>query len=71
MESGWAYALIWFLVNDRVKLLAYRILDPAKKAKEAHQPSARSSACGCVGSDVRLVCGCRTRRSTTRGAGGS
>jgi H+-transporting ATPase len=25
----WAYALIWFLVNDRVKLLAYRLLDPA------------------------------------------
>ena len=23
----WGYALIWFLVNDRVKLLAYRILD--------------------------------------------
>lgn len=30
----WAYALIGFLVNDRVKLLAYRILDPAKKAEE-------------------------------------
>jgi H+-transporting ATPase len=26
----WGYALMWFLVNDRVKLLAYRILDPAK-----------------------------------------
>ena len=26
----WAYALIWFLVNDRVKLLAYRIFDPVK-----------------------------------------
>ena len=25
----WAYSLVWFLVNDRVKLLAYRILDPA------------------------------------------
>ena len=25
----WGYALAWFLVNDRVKLLAYRILDPA------------------------------------------
>jgi H+-transporting ATPase len=23
----WGYALVWFLVNDRVKLLAYRILD--------------------------------------------
>jgi H+-transporting ATPase len=24
----WGYALIWFLVTDRVKLLAYRIFDP-------------------------------------------
>jgi H+-transporting ATPase len=24
----WGYALLWFLVNDRVKLLAYRLLDP-------------------------------------------
>jgi H+-transporting ATPase len=23
----WGYALVWFLVNDRVKLLAYRIFD--------------------------------------------
>jgi H+-transporting ATPase len=26
----WGYALAWFLVNDRVKLLAYRIVDPVK-----------------------------------------
>ncbi len=25
----WGYTLAWFLVNDRVKLLAYRILDPS------------------------------------------
>jgi H+-transporting ATPase len=30
----WAYAILWFLVTDRVKLLAYRILDPAKKKPE-------------------------------------
>ena len=30
----WGYALIWFLVSDRIKLFAYRILDPAKKAKK-------------------------------------
>jgi H+-transporting ATPase len=30
----WAYALAWFLVNDRVKLLAYRIFDrPDVKSK--------------------------------------
>ena len=28
----WGYALAWFLVNDRVKLLAYRIFDPIKAA---------------------------------------
>jgi H+-transporting ATPase len=26
----WGYALVWALVSDRVKLLAYRILDPVK-----------------------------------------
>ena len=26
----WGYALAWFLVSDRVKLLAYRFFDPAK-----------------------------------------
>jgi H+-transporting ATPase len=26
----WGYALIWFLVNDRVKLLAYRMFDPTR-----------------------------------------
>jgi H+-transporting ATPase len=26
----WGYSLVFFLLNDRVKLLAYRILDPAK-----------------------------------------
>jgi H+-transporting ATPase len=30
----WGYALAWFLINDRIKLLAYRIFDPVKaKAK--------------------------------------
>ena len=28
----WGYALAWALVNDRVKLLAYRIFDPTKPA---------------------------------------
>jgi H+-transporting ATPase len=26
----WGYALLWFFVNDRIKLLAYRIFDPIK-----------------------------------------
>jgi H+-transporting ATPase len=28
----WGYALAWFLVTDPVKLLAYRVLDPAKSS---------------------------------------
>jgi H+-transporting ATPase len=31
----WGYSLLWFLLNDRVKLLAYRILDPVKAAPVA------------------------------------
>ena len=31
----WGYALAWFLVNDRVKLLAYRFLDPVKAEPKA------------------------------------
>ena len=27
----WGYALVWFLVNDRLKLLAYRVFDPVKR----------------------------------------
>jgi H+-transporting ATPase len=26
----WGYALAWFVVNDAVKLAAYRIFDPVK-----------------------------------------
>jgi H+-transporting ATPase len=31
----WGYALLWFLVNDRIKLLAYRIFDPVKAASKS------------------------------------
>ena len=34
----WGYALVWFLVNDRVKLLAYRILDPSQAPLLAKKP---------------------------------
>jgi H+-transporting ATPase len=34
----WGYALTWFLVNDRVKLVAYRIFDPAKASVPAKKP---------------------------------
>jgi H+-transporting ATPase len=39
----WAYALVWALVNDRVKLLAYRIFDPAKPALLMKKPVDRTS----------------------------
>jgi H+-transporting ATPase len=34
----WGYALAWFLVNDRVKLLAYRVFDPAQAPLLAKRP---------------------------------
>jgi H+-transporting ATPase len=38
----WGYSLLWFLVNDRVKLLAYRIFDPVKKAEAKTEPKEES-----------------------------
>ncbi len=43
----WGYALIWALLSDRVKLLAYRIFDPATaepnpEAKATPQPEAKA-----------------------------
>jgi H+-transporting ATPase len=34
----WGYALLWFLLNDRVKLLAYRIFDPTKASLLGSKP---------------------------------
>ena len=43
----WGYALAWFLVNDRVKLLAYWILDHTKagatpEARAQRKPEAKA-----------------------------
>ena len=35
----WGYALAWFLVSDRVKLLAYRVFDPAAAPLLGKKPS--------------------------------
>jgi H+-transporting ATPase len=42
----WGYAIVWFLITDRVKLLAYRVLDhiktetkPGPKAGTIIQPA--------------------------------
>jgi H+-transporting ATPase len=41
----WVYALAWFLVNDRVKLLAYRIFGSAKaEARPEASPEAKPEA---------------------------
>jgi H+-transporting ATPase len=37
----WAYAIAWALLNDRVKLLAYRILDPTKPPLLGKKPEDR------------------------------
>jgi H+-transporting ATPase len=41
----WGYALTWFLLNDRVKLLAYRIFDPVRaKANPETKPTPEAKA---------------------------
>jgi H+-transporting ATPase len=41
----WAYALVWALLNDRVKLLAYKIFDPVKaEAKPTVEAGAKADA---------------------------
>ncbi|MGO8753166.1 MAG: plasma-membrane proton-efflux P-type ATPase [Thermoguttaceae bacterium] len=43
----WGYALVWFLVNDRVKLLAYRVFDRQKtgpKPEAKAEPKAEAEA---------------------------
>lgn len=42
----WGYALLWFLVNDRLKLLAYRILDPAGNPLLGRMPDDLKPAIG-------------------------
>jgi H+-transporting ATPase len=34
----WGYALVWFLINDRMKLIAYRIFDPTEAPLLAKKP---------------------------------
>jgi len=34
----WGYALAWFLVSDRVKLVAYRVFDPTAAPLLVRQP---------------------------------
>jgi H+-transporting ATPase len=34
----WAYAICWALINDRIKLLAYRIFDPTKASVLSKKP---------------------------------
>ncbi|MGC8635029.1 MAG: plasma-membrane proton-efflux P-type ATPase [Candidatus Limnocylindrales bacterium] len=38
----WVWAVAWFLVNDRIKLLAYRILDPTGAPLLGRQPLDRT-----------------------------
>jgi H+-transporting ATPase len=44
----WGYALAWFVVNDRVKLLAYRVLDRPAGGSAKPRTTAPTSATGAV-----------------------
>jgi len=39
----WGYALVWFLVSDRVKLLAYRVFDPTDLPLLVRKPASIKS----------------------------
>ena len=39
----WGYAVIWFLVTDPIKLLAYKVLDTIKADEAEDVPSPRRS----------------------------
>jgi H+-transporting ATPase len=48
----WAYAIAWALINDRIKLLAYRVLDPAHAGAAAGttgEPRPKTPAAAAVG----------------------
>jgi H+-transporting ATPase len=40
----WGYAAAWALINDRIKLLAYRIFDPPRKASSTAKAPALTTA---------------------------
>ena len=44
----WGYSSVWFFVNDRVKLLAYQILDPVERIRRG-DAGHESPHAGCVG----------------------
>ncbi len=48
----WGYALLWFLINDRVKLLAYRIFDHTKAGAT---PEARAESMTHAKSDPKTA----------------
>jgi H+-transporting ATPase len=55
----WGYALLWFLVNDRVKLLAYRVFDPVKAgakpgSKSEDKPEAKDKSKPDTKADAKL-----------------
>jgi H+-transporting ATPase len=46
----WAYALVWALLNDRIKLLAYKIFDPVKAVAK---PEVKAEAKPAVEADAK------------------
>jgi H+-transporting ATPase len=48
----WGYAVVWFLVTDRVKLLGYRILDPVTFAPATSGDASAKAHAEVLGSDA-------------------
>jgi H+-transporting ATPase len=62
----WGYSLPFFLINDRVKLLAYRIFDPVKKS--ATKPEIKVASQPNVKGDVKTSAKPKTKAEPQSGA---
>jgi len=62
----WGYALAWFLVSDRVKLVAYRILDSSEPEGALEQQGRPPSVCLPRHGGSQVLC--RLDRSSSKAA---
>jgi H+-transporting ATPase len=49
----WGYAIVWFLINDQLKLLAYKVLDALKHGSAAGPDLRKNELAKSSPSDVR------------------
>jgi H+-transporting ATPase len=53
----WGYALVWFLINDRIKLMTYWILDRSKSQAKSNVKAVDGKTESPVGTEAAIVSG--------------